>query len=132
MPDLVSPMQPSAGSGQPPAGPDWVVELAWTGHRCIAYVEPGRRTRLMSSGDVSMTAAYPELGPALERRAPPRGMILDGTLVARGEEHAHRARLLKKRSARFHPSEDQIRAVPVDFQVADLLWFDGHLSLIHI
>jgi hypothetical protein len=126
MPDLVSPMQPSAGSGQPPAGPDWVVELAWTGHRCIAYVEPGRRTRLMSSGDVSMTAAYPELGPALERRAPPRGMILDGTIVARGEEHAPRARLLKKRSARFHPSEDQIRAVPVDFQVADLLWLDGH------
>ncbi len=129
MPDLVSPMQPSAGSGQPPVGPDWVVELAWTGHRCIAYVEPGRRTRLLSSGDVSMTAAYPELGPALERCAPPRGMILDGTVVARGEEHAPRARLLQKRSARFHPSEDHIRAVPVDFQVADLLWLDGHSTV---
>jgi bifunctional non-homologous end joining protein LigD len=122
-------MLPSAGSGQPPVGPDWVVELAWTGHRCIAYVEPGRRTRLMSSGDVSMTAAYPELGPALERHAPRRGMILDGTIVARGEEHAPRARLLKRRSARFHPSEDHIRAVPVDFQVADLLWLDGHSTV---
>jgi len=129
MPDLVSPMMPSAGSGQTPSGPDWVVELAWTGHRCVAYVEPGRRTRLLSSGDVSMSAAYPELAPELERRSPPRGMILDGTIVARGEEHAPRATLLKKRSARSHPSEEQIRAVPVDFQVADLLWLDGHSAV---
>ncbi|MDT7617042.1 MAG: bifunctional non-ous end joining protein LigD [Pseudonocardiales bacterium] len=128
MPDLVSPMQPSAGSGQPPAGPDWVVELAWTGHRCIAYVEPGR-IRLLSSGGVSVTAAYPEIAAPLDRRSPSRGMILDGTIVARGEEHAPRPNLLKKRSARFHPSEQHIRAVPVDFQVADLLWLDGHSAV---
>ena len=129
MPDLVPPMQPSAGSGQPPTGADWVVELAWTGHRCIAYVEPGRRTRLLSARNVSMTAAYPELAPPLEVRSPPRGMVLDGTLVARGEEHAPRARLLKRRSARYHPSAEHIRAVPVDFQVADLLWLDGHSTV---
>ena len=129
MPELVPPMQPSAGSGQPPVGADWTVELAWTGHRCIAYVEPGRRTRLLSANNVSMTAAYPELGPPLERRSPPGGMVLDGTLVARGEEHAPRARLLKRRSARFHPSAEHIRAVPVDFQVADLLWLDGHSTV---
>ncbi len=126
-------MQPSAGSGQPPTGPDWMVELAWTGHRCVAYVdperEPGRRTRLLSANDVSMTAAYPELGPPLERRSPPRGMVLDGTVVARGEEHAPRARLLTRRSSRVRPSEGHIRAVPVDFQVADLLWLDGHSAV---
>jgi hypothetical protein len=126
VPDLVLPMQPSAGSGQPPTGPDWVVELAWTGHRCVAYVEPGRRTRLLSANAVSMTAAYPELAAPLERRSPPGGMVLDGTVVARGEEHAPRARLLKRRSARFRPSAEHIAAVPVDFQVADLLWLDGH------
>ncbi|MFC4947856.1 histidine kinase [Pseudonocardia sp. GCM10023141] len=129
MPELVAPMQVSAGSGQPPTGPDWVVELAWTGHRCIAYVEPGRRTRLLSANDVSMTAAYPELDAPLQRRSPPRGMILDGTLVARGEEHAPRARLLKRRSARFRPNERHIRSVPVDYQVADLLWLDGHSTV---
>jgi bifunctional non-homologous end joining protein LigD len=126
LPDLVSPMQVAAGSGQAPVGPDWVVELAWTGHRCIAYVEPGRRTRLLSSGGVSMTPAYPELVPELERRSPPRGMILDGTLVARGEEHAPRIARLQRRSARYRPTERHIRTVPVDLQVADLLWLDGH------
>lgn len=129
VPDLVSPMQPSAGSGQAPTGPDWVVELAWTGHRCIAHVEPGRRTRLLSARGVSMSAAYPELGPPLERRSPPRGMVLDGTLVARGEEHAPRASLLQRRSARMQPTEQHIRAVPVDFQIADLLWLDGHSTV---
>ncbi len=126
MPDLVPPMQVAAGAGQAPVGPDWVVELAWTGHRCVAYVEPGRRTRLLSSGDVSMTPAYPELVPELERRSPPRGMILDGTLVARGEEHAPRVARLQRRSARYRPTERHIRTVPVDLQVADLLWLDGH------
>ncbi|HWM59979.1 MAG TPA: histidine kinase [Pseudonocardia sp.] len=129
MPDLVPPMLVSTGSGQPPNGPDWVVELAWTGHRCVAYVEPGRRTRLLSANNVSMSAAYPELAAPLERRSPPGGMVLDGTLVARGEEHAPRARLLKRRSARYRPSEEHIRAVPVDFQVADLLWLDGHSTI---
>lgn len=124
-------MQVAAGSGQAPVGPDWVVELAWTGHRCIAYVEPGRRTRLLSSGGVSMTSAYPELVPELERRCPPRGMILDGTLVARGEEHAPRVARLQRRSARYRPTERHIRTVPVDLQVADLLWLDGH-SLVEL
>ncbi|MBV9922204.1 MAG: histidine kinase [Pseudonocardia sp.] len=131
MPDLVPPMQVAAGTGQAPVGPDWVVELAWTGHRCVAYVEPGGRTRLLSSGNVSMTPAYPELVPELERRSPPGGMILDGTLVARGEEHAPRVARLQRRSARFRPSERHIRTVPVDLQVADLLWLDGH-SLVNV
>jgi bifunctional non-homologous end joining protein LigD len=131
MPDLVPPMQVAVGTGQAPVGPDWVVALAWTGHRCIAYVEPGRRTRLLSSGDVSMTPAYPELVPELERRSPPRGMILDGTLVARGEEHAPRVARLQRRSARYRPSERHIRTVPVDLQVADILWLEGH-SLVEL
>ena len=93
VPDLVAPMHVSAGSGQPPAGPDWVVELAWTGHRCIAYVdptrEPGKRVRLLSANAVSMTATYPELAEPLERHSPPRGMVLDGTVVARAAPDGH-------------------------------------------
>lgn len=119
-------MQPGTVTGDPPTGPDWVVEVAWTGHRCIAYVEPGRRVRLLSGADNSMTAAYPELAEPLLRRSPPGGMVLDGTLVARGEEHAVRPRLIARRSARHRPSDATIRRIPVDFQIADLLWLDGH------
>jgi hypothetical protein len=119
-------MQPGTVTGDPPTGADWMVEVAWTGHRCIAYVEPGRRVRLLSGADNSMSAAYPELAEPLLRRSPPGGMVLDGTLVARGEEHAVRPRLIARRSARHRPSEATIRRIPVDFQVADLLWLDGH------
>ncbi|WP_345613553.1 ATP-dependent DNA ligase [Pseudonocardia adelaidensis] len=126
VPALVPPMQPGTVTGDPPTGPDWMVEVAWTGHRCIAYVEPGRRVRLLSGADNSMTAAYPELAEPLLRRSPPGGMVLDGTLVARGEEHAVRPRLIARRSARHRPSDATIRRIPVDLQVADLLWLDGH------
>ncbi|WP_219414291.1 ATP-dependent DNA ligase [Pseudonocardia nigra] len=129
LPDLVPPMLPAAGSGDPPTGADWVVEVAWTGHRCIAYVQPGRRVRLLSGAANSMSAAYPELAEPLLRRCPPGGMVLDGTLVARGEEHAVRPRLLKRRSGLHRPSDDTIRRIPVDFQVADLLWLDGHSAM---
>ncbi|TQM45433.1 ATP-dependent DNA ligase [Pseudonocardia cypriaca] len=126
MPALVPPMQPGTVTGDPPTGSDWVVEVAWTGHRCIAYVEPGRRVRLLSGAGNSMSSAYPELAEPLLRRSPPGGMVLDGTLVARGEEHAVRPRLIARRSARHRPSEATIRRIPVDFQIADLLWLDGH------
>ncbi|GAA3233327.1 hypothetical protein GCM10017691_28860 [Pseudonocardia petroleophila] len=118
-------------SGDPPTGPDWRVEVAWTGHRCVAYVHPpgpGRdgRVRLLSGADNSMTHAYPEFSAPLLARCPPGGMVLDGTIVARGEEHAARPRLLKRRHSRYKPSEHDIAAVPVDLQIADLLFFDGH------
>lgn len=131
VPLLVPPMLPSVTSGDPPTGGDWRVEVAWTGHRCIAYVHPpgpGRegRVRLLSGADNSMTHAYPEFSAPLLARCPPGGMVLDGTIVARGEEHAARPRLLKRRHSRYKPSEHDIAAVPVDLQVADLLFFDGH------
>ncbi len=125
MPDLIAPMLPSVSAADPPTGRDWRVEVAWTGHRCLAYVHPDGRVRLMSGAANSMTSAYPELAAPLRAASPPGGMVLDGTVVARGEEHAPRARLLKRRAARHRPTEQDIAAVPVDFQVADLLHLDG-------
>lgn len=129
MPDLIAPMLPSVSAADPPTGRDWRVEVAWTGHRCLAYVHPDGRVRLMSGAANSMTAAYPELAAPLRAACPPGGMVLDGTVVARGEEHAPRARLLKRRAARHRPTEQEIAAVPVDFQVADLLHLDGRSTV---
>ena len=126
VPRLVPPMLPSASAAEPPTGPDWRVEVAWTGHRCVAYVHPDGRVRLLSGAANSMTAAYPELAAPLRERCPPGGMVLDGTVVARGEEHAPRPRLLKRRAARTRPSEQEIAATPVDYQVADVLFLGGH------
>jgi hypothetical protein len=122
-------MLPSAAAGEPPTGPDWRIEVAWTGHRCVAYVHPDGRVRLLSGAANSMTAAYPELAAPLRERCPPGGMVLDGTLVARGEEHAPRPRLLTRRAARARPSELEIAATPVDYQVADLLFLDGRSTI---
>jgi hypothetical protein len=70
VPRLVPPMLPATSSADPPTGPDWRIEVAWTGHRCIAYVHPDGRVRLLSGAANSMTAAYPELAGPLRERLP--------------------------------------------------------------
>src|SRR3712207_7068893 len=52
-------------------------------------------------------------------RRPPRSTLFPNTTL-------FRSRLIARRSARHRPSEATIRRIPVDLQVADLLWLDGH------
>ncbi|NMH98185.1 histidine kinase [Pseudonocardia acidicola] len=114
-------MQPA--EGELPAGPGWAVELAWDGLRCIAYARPGR-VRLLTTEGRPVTSAFPELA-VLGDKAPRRGMILDGTVVAfDGAGIGHR-RLLVRRTAAARPSSALVADVPVGFLVSDLLWLDG-------
>ena len=92
-----------AAPGPLPDGGDWVVEFAWEGLRCIAYVRPDR-ARLRSVNGRDVTPSFPELVEPLNRRAPRGGMVLDGTLVAVGEGGLPRRRLLQRRTAAARPS----------------------------
>ncbi|NMH95606.1 hypothetical protein HF519_29535, partial [Pseudonocardia bannensis] len=121
MPDLVSPML--AAPGELPAGPGWVVEFAWDGLRCIAYARPGR-VRLLTVNERSVTSTFPELA-VLGDKSPPRGMVLDGTVVALDDAGTPDRRLLVRRTATPRPSPALVAQVPVGFFVSDLLWLDG-------
>jgi len=57
-----------------PAGPGWSFELKWDGFRAIVSTEDGLQVRSRRGWD--MTPVLPEL------RALPRGLLLDGELVA--------------------------------------------------
>ena len=122
MPDLVPPMQPVPGPL--PGDGDWAVEFAWEGLRAVAHVRPdGLRLRTANGREV--TASFPELVEPLTRHAPPRGMVLDGTVVAVGEGGLPRRRQLQRRTAPARPSAALLRRTPVGFVVGDLLWLDG-------
>jgi bifunctional non-homologous end joining protein LigD len=122
-PELMAPMQPAPG--RLPDDGDWVVEFAWEGLRCLAYVGPdGVRLRTTNGRDV--TTSFPELAEPLTRRAPAGGMVLDGTVVVVGEGGLPRRRLLLRRVASARPSSAVVRRTPVGFVVGDLLWLDGH------
>jgi bifunctional non-homologous end joining protein LigD len=127
MPDLVPPMQ--AVAGELPAGPEWAVEFAWEGLRCIAYAAPGRLRLLTAASDRDVTGSFPELVGPLTGAVPRRGAVLDGTVVALGDGGFPRRRLLQARSATARPSEALVRRTPVGFFVGDLLWLDGRSTV---
>ncbi|MFP5021786.1 histidine kinase [Pseudonocardia phyllosphaerae] len=129
MPELVPPMLPAAGELSDAADPErWAVEFGWNGHRCVAYAEPGRKLRLLSSTARSVAASFPELHE-LTGKAPPGGMVLDGVVVALDEAGRPSRGPLLRRTATLTP-DDALRAeVPVGYVVTDLLWSGGQRVL---
>lgn len=128
LPDLVPPMLPATGELSDATDPDrWAVEFGWEGHRCVAYVRPGR-VRLLSSTARSVTGSFPELA-VLADRCPAGGMVLDGTVVALDEAGRPSRGPLLRRTATLAPDAALRADVPVGYVVTDLLWCDGRRIL---
>jgi hypothetical protein len=127
MPLVVPPMLPSQGDLGDGDRRAWAVEFAWTGFRCVAYVEPGS-VRLLSSTGRSVTSVFPELA-VLGERVEGAGMVLDGVVVALDDAGRPSRRPLMKRTSTMSPSEALRDRVPVGFVVTDLLWLDGRSLL---
>ncbi|MBP2368199.1 ATP-dependent DNA ligase [Pseudonocardia parietis] len=128
LPDLVPPMLPATGELSDATDPGrWAVEFGWEGHRCVAYVRPGR-VRLLSSTARSVTGSFPELA-VLADRSPAGGMVLDGTVVALDEAGRPSRGPLLRRTATLAPDDALRTEVPVGYVVTDLLWCDGRRIL---
>jgi bifunctional non-homologous end joining protein LigD len=99
-----------ARPGALPSGPAWSFELKWDGFRALVSTEAGLRVR--SRRGWNMTPVLPEL------RRLPKGLVLDGELVAwKGKEPWFpnlRRRML-----------NSDMSVPVTFVAFDLLRIDG-------
>ena len=104
-----------ARSGPLPVGAGWRFEVKWDGFRALVSTE--RELRARSRNGWAMTRLLPELEPM------PRGLLLDGELVAWGDSGLPDfdrlcARLLHR-----------VREVAVTFMVFDLLRVDAHSLL---
>src|SRR5829696_8533045 len=125
MPERVEPMLARSG---PLPGDDgrWAYEVKWDGVRAIGFCEGGR-LRLASRNGRDITPRYPELRE-LGRALGPREAILDGEVVALGDDGRPSFQRLQRR---MHlTSESQVRRLaqsePVAYVIFDLLWLDGH------
>ncbi len=131
MPERITPMlaraTPPSGLPQPEA--DWSFEVKWDGVRAIAYAQPGR-LRLESRNGREITSAYPEVRAMLEQLGM-REVVLDGEIVAFGEEGRPSFGLLQKRMHVTSPSAVKRLAAstPVVYAIFDLLYLDGELLL---
>ena len=95
-----------------PSGDGWAFELKYDGFRAIVATEHGLQVR--SRRAWNMTERVPEL------RELPRGLVLDGELVAFNEQGAPHWPLVVERV--LHGNT----AIAVTFVAFDLLRVDGH------
>jgi bifunctional non-homologous end joining protein LigD len=102
---------------------DWLFEVKWDGHRCLANL--GRATRLTSRTRRDMTAQFPELID-LHRQLAARNAVVDGEIVALDRDGRPS---FERMQDRFHRAPEELARnkgrVPVQFLAFDLLFLDG-------
>jgi bifunctional non-homologous end joining protein LigD len=106
---------------------DWLFEVKWDGHRCLANL--GTSTRLTSRTTRDMTAQFPELID-MHRQLAARNAVVDGEIVALDRNGRPS---FERMQDRFHRTPDELARnrgrVPVQFLAFDLLWLDGRSLL---
>jgi DNA ligase-1 len=107
------------------------VEDKYDGIRAQVHVggKEDARVRLFSRTLDEISAAFPELPPAL--RAFPEPLILDGEILAWSPDTAQALPFseLQKRLGRKKVSEDMLRRVPVVYMAFDVLYARGELLI---
>jgi DNA ligase-1 len=113
---LASPLQaPVETLGTPD---EWLVEWKWDGIRA-QLIHRERQVFLWSRGEDLLTARFPEI--VEEARRLDSGTVLDGEIVACGDEGPEPFATLQRRIGRERQVDDVARAVPVAFVAYDLL-----------
>ena len=125
LPERIAPMLSRAGL-LPHDEEHYAFEVKWDGIRALAYCDHGHLT-LQGRNFTDFTSRYPELR-ALARRQGARRVVLDGEVVAFGDDGQPSFERLQSRMNLT--SETQIRRrvkdTPVTFVIFDLLYLDGH------
>ena len=109
--------------GEPPPDGDFAYEFKWDGIRCLAAVAPGA-LRLTSRSGRDITDGYPELAE-LTTAAGHHRLLLDGELVALDRAGVASFERLQQRMHLHQPPAALVAAVPVVYEVFDLLFLDG-------
>jgi bifunctional non-homologous end joining protein LigD len=126
MPTAIHPML-ATSVDEPFDSPDWLFEIKWDGYRAVAFLDNGRRLRLVSRNQNDLTAQYPDLRdlPSFLRA---KTAILDGEIVAL-DEHGRSSFSLMQQRTGFRERGRRVAAMPditVLYYAFDLLYLDGY------
>lgn len=117
---LASPLQDEPSGLGPPG--DWMLEWKWDGIR-LQLLRRAGDVALWSRGEERLDGRFPEIERAA--MALPDGCVLDGELVAWGDDAPAPFTRLQRRINRLKPSARLMDEVPVAVLVYDLLELDG-------
>jgi len=98
-----------------PEGDEWLYELKWDGYRAL-LIKDGEDVQIRSRNDKDLTAMYPGIATA-GRRQKIKQIVLDGELVALGEDGRPSFQALQHRSS--HQKHQIV------FYAFDVLYADG-------
>jgi len=102
--------------------PGWLWQLKWDGMRALAQCGT---PRLWSRRGLDRTEGYPEVAAALATAAGGHPALLDGELVALGEDGKPSLARLLRRGGRQRPTPTLLARIPVTYAVFDVLAWDG-------
>jgi bifunctional non-homologous end joining protein LigD len=124
LPGPISPMLATTGE-LPPDDGAWALEMKWDGVRALGYAQGGE-LRLLSRSGRSVTASYPEL-QGMGADLPPAGAVIDGEVVALGQDGAPSFESLQLRMHVTDAAQARRLAAeaPVSYLAFDLLWLEG-------
>jgi bifunctional non-homologous end joining protein LigD len=119
-----------AASGELPVGDDWVYEIKWDGMRVVAFIDSDG-VRLQTTNLLNATVSFPELQQLSDAAAGTESLILDGEIVAVGDDGMPSFRRLQDRMHVKDPAEAARRSTtsPVSFIAFDLLHLNGNDTL---
>jgi bifunctional non-homologous end joining protein LigD len=122
---VIRPMKAVAGE-LPSANGEWGYEIKWDGMRIVAFLDADG-VRLQSANGNDATASFPELQGLDQLRAGFESLILDGEVVAIGDDGAPSFGRLQHRMHVSDVNDARRRAVdvPVSYAVFDLLHVNG-------
>lgn len=126
---VVRPMK-AVGGEDVPIADGWSYELKWDGMRVVAFLDDDG-VRLQSSNGNSATNSFPELAALSELLVGFDSLILDGEVVAFGENGIPDFGRLQHRMHIHDPADALRRAidVPISYAIFDVLAVNGNSTL---
>jgi bifunctional non-homologous end joining protein LigD len=124
----IAPMLARLATALPPNDADYGFEFKWDGYRAVVYVD-GDRVRVMSRGGQDYSHRFPELQGM--GAAGLRGAVLDGEVIALGDDQGSSFQRLQGRSGAGTEEAVARRAAaqPVAYMVFDLLRLGGRSTM---
>lgn len=113
-----------ARAGQPPSGPEWVVEPKFDGARCASRIG-AERVELFSRYSNNLSASFPEVVNGCAALSD-RGAILDGEIIVLDATGRPNFQLLQRRLHVARPPKSLTARLAARLVVFDVLYLDGH------
>ena len=121
-PTMIKPMLASLADGAFDA-PDWLFEPKLDGYRVLAFRHKGDIS-LVSRNGKDMTASLPNITHSIKAQ-PESDLVLDGEVVAIGEDGLPDFGLLQRHFSESGRSASHIMPFPVVYYPFDILFFNG-------